>query len=169
MFKKVVYRNLKKLDLQGNPLTTIPTAILNIPNLVNLDLSSTEIFDINTDAFSTKNNISTFTLTSMNKLFMVGDCAFCGLSNLETLNLYSNKHLSTIHENAFGIVDGERALQKLKGLWISMCNFTSLPEKLYDWEKLEHLSIRTNPFVCDCSMAWLINNPKIYAKSSLPV
>uniref|UniRef100_A0A914YVW9 Uncharacterized protein n=1 Tax=Panagrolaimus superbus TaxID=310955 RepID=A0A914YVW9_9BILA len=162
-------KSLKTLNLQGNPLTSIPTAIINIPYLIELDLSETDISDINTVAFSTKNNLSSLRLNFMKKLFAIDDCAFCGLPNLEKLYLFSNKHLKTIDENAFGAVKGERRLQKLNGLWLSRCSFTTLPENLYDWQVLESLTVSGNPFVCDCSMAWLINNPKIYAKTSIPM
>uniref|UniRef100_A0AC34GQZ7 Uncharacterized protein n=1 Tax=Panagrolaimus sp. ES5 TaxID=591445 RepID=A0AC34GQZ7_9BILA len=162
-------KNLKTLVLEGNPLTTIPAAIVNIPHLIDLDLGDTEISDINTNAFSANNNLTSLSLRFMTKLFVVDDCAFCGLPNLEKLYLYSNKNLKTIDENAFGAVKGERALRKLKSLVLKGCRLTTLPEKLYDWKMLEILSVNGNRFVCDCSMAWLINNPKIYAKASVPV
>ena len=53
-------------------------------------------------------------------------------------------------------------------------NLTTLPEKLLDWDNIEKLNIGSTKYLCDCSMAWMIqkfNNSKFirkFKKSNIP-
>ena len=153
------FRNLRELRLESNPLTSIPKAIQLLSKLSILYLGNTGI--------TTLENDETFGHPSLKKLVFwfgnlttVGDCAFCGYPNLTNVILYSQDRLSSIHENAFGRIQSNPDLKppKIESFSIHCCNISILPKNLLDWDNLKELYLIGNPFMCNCSMAWLIDD-----------
>ena len=158
--------SLKELSLRNNPITEIPKAINAIPHLSALDLTGTEISEVRTDQITSDHNLTLIRLSKMPFLYAIYECAFCGLPNLETVDLSNNSQLYNIDENAFGAItkekDSKYPVANLKEFDISFCNFSVLPEKVFDWTKIETLKIHGNPFNCNCDLAWLVNNKNIH-------
>jgi Leucine-rich repeat (LRR) protein len=159
-------KSLKTLSLRNNPITAIPKAINAIPNLEALDLSGTEITEFNTDKITSDHNLTEIRVTNTKFLYTISECAFCGLPNLKIVNLSNNTQLYNINENAFGAIENKKdskyVVATLKEFDINNCNFSVLPEKLFDWTKIEKLNIYGNPFKCDCDLAWLVNDKNIH-------
>ena len=87
----------------------------------------------------------------------IGDCAFCGLEKLKKVDLQYNHILSSIHENAFGAISNAIA-PPVEYFSIWNCNISILPEKLLNWKHMNTMVIGLNPYACNCSMAWLIED-----------
>uniref|UniRef100_A0AC34PUN9 LRRCT domain-containing protein n=1 Tax=Panagrolaimus sp. JU765 TaxID=591449 RepID=A0AC34PUN9_9BILA len=170
IFKNLV--NLKSLSLIGNPIVSIPKAINAIPNLENLDLSATNLPEIHTEQIVDDHNLKLLRISNMKFLYDINDCAFCGLSKLETLTMENCSSLRNIDANAFGTEEQEKdetfTVPVLKELNLKNCNFTHLPPELLAWEKIEKLSISGNPFECNCEMSWLINNKTLHSFTDAP-
>jgi Leucine-rich repeat (LRR) protein len=162
--------SLKVLSLRNNPIYYIPKAINAIPNLAGLDLSGTEITELQTDQISADHNLNEIRLTNMTYLYGIYDCAFCGLPNLKIVDLSNNSQLYAIHENAFGSIINKKYPQfpiaTLKEFDIRYCNFSNLPEKLFDWTKIESLKINGNPFNCNTDLEWLTKNKNIHFETN---
>lgn len=167
VIRKYLHRSMTTLRLVGNPFTTIPKAIQNLPQLKILDFTVTNITRVPTNAFVGDNNLTHLQLGATKTLVSIEDCAFCGLPHLEELSLSRSKQLNTIHENALGTVSTQKP-SPIKNFYLSYCNISTLPEKLFHLTDFKSLSLVQNPFVCDCSLAWLINNPKLYGKTYIP-
>ena len=131
-----IYRYLEKLHLPGNHFTSIPRAIKMLSTLDYLDFGAT--------------NITT-----------IGDCEFCGFTNLKSLNLNDNKNLTFIHENAFGNLQ-DKYLSNLCNISLLNSNLTILPEKLFNWDIINDVRFDIDRFNCNCSMAWLIKDVNTY-------
>ena len=93
-----------------------------------------------------------------NHITTVGECAFCNLTKLKIVTIAFNP-LSYIHENAFGAITNGAAPQ-LELFSVKNCELQILPEKMLDWKNVKNIQIVDNPFTCNCSMAWLINDLK---------
>ena len=89
----------------------------------------------------------------------VEDCAFCNLTNLKTVDLNRNFHLSFIDENAFGFTSNGTS-PAVEHFGIAHCNIPAVSERLLDWKNLATVAFLGNAFACDCSMDWLINDVK---------
>uniref|UniRef100_A0A914YIZ6 LRRCT domain-containing protein n=1 Tax=Panagrolaimus superbus TaxID=310955 RepID=A0A914YIZ6_9BILA len=102
----------------------------------------------------------------MKCLYAIFECAFCGLPKLEKVILSNNTQLYDLHENAFGSIksdkNGKSPVATLKEFDIQNCNFSTLPQKLFDWTKIEVLKIHGNPLACTCDLAWLVNDKTIH-------
>ena len=159
------------MSLRDNPLTSIPKAINAIPNLFGLDLSGTELSEIDTDQITSDHKLTELYISNTQYLWLIDDCAFCGLPNLKKLIMHNNKQLYAFHENAFGNVNhGEKPfnVSKIVEFNVQNCNFSTLPEKLFDWKAVNSLLLDGNPFVCGCSLSWLISYLNLHALETMP-
>uniref|UniRef100_A0A914YV19 Uncharacterized protein n=1 Tax=Panagrolaimus superbus TaxID=310955 RepID=A0A914YV19_9BILA len=148
--------NLKTLYLAGNPLTSMPTAINYIPSLQNLYLDETLITVLNNTGIKINKNLEKIVMTNTN-LVSIQDCAFCSFPNLKYLNFWDNQKLTFIDENAFGYAKNG-SLPKIESISLEHGNLQIIPEKLLDWKNVREIGIGGNNFMCNCSLAWLVNN-----------
>ena len=166
-FSKCFFRDLKDLALIDNPLTSIPKAINGVKNLLTLDLSSSPIVDIKTNEIAEDHLLQELFLFGMKNLTTVGDCAFCGLLNLKVVHIWWCKKLVSISENAFGGVT-EKIMPPIKTFSLEYTNVSTLPEKLLNWNGIQEMQFKNNPFICDCKMAWLINDISMHKFDYIP-
>uniref|UniRef100_A0A914QBY6 Uncharacterized protein n=1 Tax=Panagrolaimus davidi TaxID=227884 RepID=A0A914QBY6_9BILA len=148
--------NLETLDLYGNYFSSVPESINQLTNLQSLNLGHSFILNLNETSFKNNQKLSEFSMVA-SALRNIDNCTFCKKPNLKKVMLYQNRHLSYIHENAFGNVDSE-ILHSLETFSVESCNLSIIPEKLLNWNSLTEFGIGKNPFICNCSMAWLIND-----------
>lgn len=163
---------MKELSLIGNPLISIPKAINALPSLIGLDLSQTSLTEIRTDDIKDDHKLQELRLSSMPFLYVIADCSFCGLPNLKKLILENSTQLYDFNPNAFGTAEntlGDYDIPELVELNLKDCNFTTLAPELIAWEKVEKLSLSGNPFQCDCTMSWLINEKTLHHFEDMPV
>uniref|UniRef100_A0A914QG57 Uncharacterized protein n=1 Tax=Panagrolaimus davidi TaxID=227884 RepID=A0A914QG57_9BILA len=167
-------KNLSTLYLSGNPITSIPKAINTLLNLKILGLDYAEISILNNDGINEMENLHELDLSNIKSLEFIDSCAFCSFPNLTKLDLSENRKLNFIHENAFGNLIGYN-VSNLKEFKVNDCNLTVLPENLLPWENVKNIYASENPYICNCSMAWLFNdfvNPKPkyfkYFRGSIP-
>uniref|UniRef100_A0A914P7W3 Uncharacterized protein n=1 Tax=Panagrolaimus davidi TaxID=227884 RepID=A0A914P7W3_9BILA len=146
--------NLETLKLKNNGLFSLPKSFYTLKNLRHLDLSISEISSLNKTELSNFTKLETFNLTHSN-LERIEDCTFCDKPNLKNVMLYGNEKLSYIHENAFGNLNGTTSLESFS---VEFCNLSMIPENLLNWQNLKEFGLGNNPFICNCSMTWLIDD-----------
>uniref|UniRef100_A0AC34GSY0 LRRCT domain-containing protein n=1 Tax=Panagrolaimus sp. ES5 TaxID=591445 RepID=A0AC34GSY0_9BILA len=151
-------KNLKHLTLSNNPLSTFPTAINSLSSLQIFEISNTDITVFKHAGLKPNKNLK-YLYAYSSKLQKIDDCAFCNFPNLKTVDLDHNKKLSFIHENAFGLAHSHRSTA-LEEFYVNGCNLTVLSENLLNWTSLKKFKASDNPFICDCSMKWVINYVK---------
>lgn len=81
------FRSLEELSIRNNPFTEVPKALSDIPSLVSLDMSFTDVTELQVNTFSKNKKLKNLILDSLKYLYIVHDCAFCGLDALE-VSLY---------------------------------------------------------------------------------
>uniref|UniRef100_A0AC35GBM9 Uncharacterized protein n=1 Tax=Panagrolaimus sp. PS1159 TaxID=55785 RepID=A0AC35GBM9_9BILA len=148
--------NLETLKLHNSVLFSLPKSFYALKNLRHLDLIVSAIPSLNKTELSNFTKLETFNLTHSN-LERIEDCTFCDKPNLKNVMLYGNEKLSYIHENAFGNL-ANNGIPSLKKVSVEYCNLSTIPENLLNWQNLKEFGLGNNPFICNCSMAWLIND-----------
>ncbi|CEF60716.1 Cysteine-rich flanking region, C-terminal domain and Leucine-rich repeat and Leucine-rich repeat, typical subtype and Leucine rich repeat 5-containing protein [Strongyloides ratti] len=162
-FEKLV--SLKQLSLRGNPLLMIPPAIDYIPHLLILDMSETNLPEIERMSLKNNHELEALFMQNMKYVYMINDCAFCNLKNIKKIDFSNSSHLYSININAFGMEnDSNLVPQNLSVINFENCNLTTFDSNLLYWENVMSLKISGNPLECDCNLAWLINN-KNYHKT----
>uniref|UniRef100_A0A914PAA4 Uncharacterized protein n=1 Tax=Panagrolaimus davidi TaxID=227884 RepID=A0A914PAA4_9BILA len=149
-------KSLEILLLYGNPLLTFPKSIRFTKNLKYLNLDETQITSLNNTGLNENPKLEKLYLTKT-ALKFIDDCAFCNYPNLKNLQIYQNYNLTFIHENAFGYAYNGTS-PALESFSIEYCNLKTIPENLLNWNKIAKFGLGNNPFICNCSMAWLIND-----------
>uniref|UniRef100_A0AC34F3B3 Uncharacterized protein n=1 Tax=Panagrolaimus sp. ES5 TaxID=591445 RepID=A0AC34F3B3_9BILA len=149
--------SLETLHLFDNPLQSFPAAINILAHLQYLNLESTDIVDLSITVKLKINPNFEKLILSESRIKVINDCAFCSFPNLKILHLWKNRHLSHIHENAFGYAYNG-TVPKLESFSVEFCKLPTIPEKLLNWKNVQEIAIEGNPFICNCSMAWIIND-----------
>uniref|UniRef100_A0A914QIR1 LRRCT domain-containing protein n=1 Tax=Panagrolaimus davidi TaxID=227884 RepID=A0A914QIR1_9BILA len=146
--------NLTQLYLSGNPLTTFPSAINSLLKLQFFEISNTKIAVLKNRGINLNKNLK-YLHGYFTKIERIENCAFCNFPNLKEIVFDFNNALSFIDENAFGFAHShlKPSLEKFS---LFGCNLTALPENLLNWTSLKHFAASDNPFICNCSMNWLI-------------
>ncbi|XP_053407432.1 protein slit-like isoform X1 [Mercenaria mercenaria] len=165
--------SIKKLDLQGNEITTIKeTDFKNLRRLRSLNLMKNQIETIEKSSFQDLVNMKRLRL-DRNKLRQVPDLLFANMPQLQRLDLSFNKikrigrrtlkgskvlkNLQLDHNEISCISDATISnLQEMIYLTLNNNNLTSLPENLFTgMTRLKVLRLRENKFNCDCHLTWL--------------
>lgn len=139
--------SLTWLDLSGNRLTDVPSALLRkLPNLVNLDLSDNGLEEVRPDAFRNQRRLRTLNLAG-NKLRLLDASVFAGL-DLFRLFLQENQ----LEELPADLL---RGLPNLELLLLNQNGLRRLPPGLLDGRVSLRLILSRNPWLCNEEMEYL--------------
>uniref|UniRef100_A0A1B0GJL0 LRRCT domain-containing protein n=1 Tax=Lutzomyia longipalpis TaxID=7200 RepID=A0A1B0GJL0_LUTLO len=157
-------RGLKTLNLTDNLMSEIPDALLFAKNLETLYLDNNLMTRLGTNhsKFAIMPTIKFLSVSYMPVLERIEHGAFSGLTGLKTLQMSMNPKLSFIHADALSMKGSEDPSREewpdLTHLYLHNNNLTTLDMMtLANWEHLEVLDIRNNPWLCDCSNQWMID------------
>uniref|UniRef100_A0A3B5BBE6 LRRCT domain-containing protein n=1 Tax=Stegastes partitus TaxID=144197 RepID=A0A3B5BBE6_9TELE len=143
--------NLTWLDLSGNQLMKIPTALLQkLPNLDNLDLANNQLEKIPANSLDSLSKLERLNMQN-NKLNTLDASVFQTTRNLTSLFLTRNK-LSKLPQNLF------QELTQLRHLSLDDNQLSHIPAGLLDpLTSLdeEGLDLTGNPFLCDGKVEYL--------------
>ncbi|XP_034946576.1 tsukushin-like [Chelonus insularis] len=151
---------LKKLYLNGNRFSSIPTTLEEATALeyLNLDENPFVIID-QSNGFPKLPALKQLRICSTQDLIEIGPGAFSKLISLEELYLCNNPRLKHIDEDALVFHGPNGAIwPPIKKLDISNNALKYLPANLLlgRWGKLEKLSLTNNDWSCDCENQYLI-------------
>lgn len=155
-------RGLRYLNLTGNLLTEIPEALIYAVGLQWLSLDENPIPAIVLgNEFPPLKNLTYLSLSYMTELKMIGRGAFRGLESLEEIHITNNPHLSYLHGQAFVRNDTDNPDRydwpPVKRFYMHNNNISYLDAQLLvQWDSMEVVDIRVNPWACDCSNRWLL-------------
>ncbi|KAI6184818.1 hypothetical protein M3Y97_00637000 [Aphelenchoides bicaudatus] len=155
-------RNLESLSLANNPLNAIPSQLKATYNLQILNLEQTHVGGtLQKDAFINIVKLTHLKLNSLPRLKQIDSCAFCGLSQLRSVDVSESEELTQIDENAFGLAQQfANATHNLKVFHADNCKIFSFSPLLLNWESMELVTIAENPLDCN-EMEWLVNDTAI--------
>ncbi|XP_037939994.1 insulin-like growth factor-binding protein complex acid labile subunit [Teleopsis dalmanni] len=143
---------VRVLDLSDNRLSRIPTLSLShLVRLEELSLGQNDFEIITEGAFVGLKQLKRLDISGAIRLKRVMNGAFGTNTNLEYLNLSSNKMLVEVQEGALS------GLPHLRHVVLKANGLTTLAEGLFPWKDLITLDLSENPFACDCRVMWLRN------------
>uniref|UniRef100_A0A669E1W4 Slit homolog 3 (Drosophila) n=1 Tax=Oreochromis niloticus TaxID=8128 RepID=A0A669E1W4_ORENI len=119
-----------------------------LPNLRKINLSNNKLKDIREGAFDGAGGVLELLLTG-NKLTALQGRVFRGLSGLKTLMLRSNQ-ISCIDNSTFTGLSSVRLLSLYDNRISSIA-----PGSFSTLHSLSTINLLSNPYVCDCHLAWL--------------
>ena len=141
---------VEKVVLSSNRLGRVPTASLSrLANLVHVDLSENPIQVVDPDAFKGHARLRSIYLNSLPELQVVRSYAFSELEGLEVIEMHSNRALADIEEDAF------IATTKLRRVDLHANQLQTVGANVLEWEDLERVDLRYNPWQCDCHLKWM--------------
>jgi len=148
---------LEYLSLIKNQLTTIPAGLTPVPKLNVLDLSENWLDNLKEHAFRDYPLLKKLYLKEMQNITEYGNCAFCGLSELNSIDFSGSSKLKKIDKNAFGFESSTKeSTKKIKTVKMEDCQLESFSEKMLPWTDLEGIAIGGNPLVCDFDIDWMV-------------
>ena len=141
---------LKMLNLSNNQIASVPTyQIRCATSLGRFILNGNPLTRIKSGDFFNL-NITSISISYMEKLLVIEKTAFHALPKLESLFAHHNHRLIYIDHNAFSLVPNLKRLyihnNELSAISPSMLNF--LPN-------LEEIHLYHNPLRCDCNAFWV--------------
>lgn len=147
-----VQESLLLLNLATNLLESIPTNSLTIlGHLEHLSLSRNPILHLSENCLKGLSNLKSFTLRNDDSLKSIHRKAFTSNSLLQSISIDFCPNLHKIEVETFVFQRETLRSVSLRGNGI-----TVLTESLFDWDAIELLDIRGNPFNCSsCDILWL--------------
>uniref|UniRef100_A0A674MXI3 Slit homolog 3 (Drosophila) n=1 Tax=Takifugu rubripes TaxID=31033 RepID=A0A674MXI3_TAKRU len=138
------------LRLNDNEIVVLEATGLfkKLPNLRKINLSNNKLRDIREGAFDGASGVLELLLTG-NKLTGLQGRMFRGLSGLKTLMLRSNQ-ISCIDNSTFTGLSSVRLLSLYDNRISSIA-----PGAFSTLHSLSTINLLSNPYVCDCHLAWL--------------
>uniref|UniRef100_A0A671XZN7 Slit homolog 3 (Drosophila) n=1 Tax=Sparus aurata TaxID=8175 RepID=A0A671XZN7_SPAAU len=138
------------LRLNDNEITVLEAAgtFKKLPNLRKINLSNNKLRDIREGAFDGAGGVLELLLTG-NKLTGLQGRMFRGLVGLKTLMLRSNQ-ISCIDNSTFTGLSSVRLLSLYDNRISSIA-----PGAFSTLHSLSTINLLSNPYVCDCHLAWL--------------
>uniref|UniRef100_A0A3P9LWD9 Slit homolog 3 (Drosophila) n=1 Tax=Oryzias latipes TaxID=8090 RepID=A0A3P9LWD9_ORYLA len=138
------------LRLNDNDITSLEGmgTFKKLPNLRKINLSNNKLREIREGVFDGAGGVLELLLTG-NKLTAVHGGMFRGLSGLKTLMLRSNQ-ISCIDNSTFTGLSSVRLLSLYDNRIASIA-----PGAFSTLHSLSTINLLSNPYVCDCHLAWL--------------
>ena len=124
-----------------------------------LDLSENPIASLPSHGFHGLYGLQTLIISNMPNLNSIDALAFHDLHSLTTLECRNNPNLSWIHPKAFRDNLYQEKTDSVKVLDLRKNKLCSLSEDLLNWSSLELLKLSGNPWMCHCSLLWLLHLP----------
>ncbi|XP_014860989.1 PREDICTED: slit homolog 3 protein isoform X1 [Poecilia mexicana] len=138
------------LRLNDNEISVLEAAgtFRKLPNLKKINLSNNKLRDLREGAFDGAAGVLELLLTG-NKLTTLQGRMFRGLSGLKTLMLRSNQ-ISCIDNGTFSGLSSVRLLSLYDNRISSIA-----PGAFATLHSLSTINLLSNPYLCDCHLAWL--------------
>jgi hypothetical protein len=146
--------SLESLDLSSNHLEIIPTTALSIlSKLTRLSISRNRIIVLTNNCLHGLSDLKTFILKNDDNLRSIEVDAFSSNPLLEKISLDYCPNLRAIQEETFLI----QKQSSLKSVSLRANGLSKLSRHLLDWNNLQFLDVRGNPFNCSdvCFVKWL--------------
>ncbi|XP_052860089.1 leucine-rich repeat neuronal protein 2-like [Anopheles cruzii] len=156
-------RGLRYLNLTGNLLKEVPPALTYAVGLNWLSLDENPIETIVAgNEFPVMKNLTYLGLSYMPALKVIGRGAFRGLESLQELYLANNPHLGYLHAEAFSRNDTDNPERLIwppvRRLYLHNNDLKYLDAQLLvQWDAMEVIDIRVNPWACDCANRWVVS------------
>ncbi|XP_076246556.1 uncharacterized protein LOC143186717 [Calliopsis andreniformis] len=168
-FPDILLEDLKILDVSYNNLSYIPEtiSIKNFPLLLQLNVSNNPIKNL---TFPSDLKLHSFVANNISLLKTIEKDTLKKLiappNNCVNITLSNNKMLSFVHEEAL-----KHLLQNLCYLDLSNNKITYISQKLIahnSTSMIYKINLQGNPFKCNCSLQWMLNDLVPYLYSAHP-
>ncbi|KAF5276179.1 hypothetical protein FQA39_LY18601 [Lamprigera yunnana] len=150
-------KHLTYLDLSGNFMESMPTALWYSDSITVLSLSKNLIRNLS-EIYSTNVPLRSLYLEEMPFLTIIGPNFFGQFLHLQEIYLSYNANLSLIHADAF-VVKQTATVRKhigIRKLFLDNNNLSALNSSMANWTGIEELRLSSNPWTCNCSNKWMI-------------
>ena len=151
VWSDVVYYNVKVLNASNNSLRTINASWFSaMPNLDVLELCANPFHSVANNTFLSASCLRRLVLCKLPNLQYIDGGSFAGLTMLEELDLSSNYHLSSIHQDAF------TSLYQLQHLNVRNNGLRTLQLSTTgsNLETVDAYFAGTR-WLCDCHLGWI--------------
>ncbi|XP_033609785.1 leucine-rich repeat-containing protein 70 isoform X4 [Cryptotermes secundus] len=155
-------KNLKVLNLTGNFMTRVPSALEHSHALEVLHFSENPVVVLDRSSFkSDMPYLRELHMSYMENLTYIASGAMSKLTALQELYLSHNPRLSSIHPDTFSSRrDGEKSEEwpPIVKLDLGHNNLASLDRHLLGhWKILQYLNLVGNRWLCDCENQWMVS------------